>query len=106
MGFSWSSFIAQSVLLGCCVRSGLSTHIILAEDKPVPARRDLGYALATDDEIVFKVAPADAVRPSQPVLDRLDPEIDRRGIQAARAKDVNDKHDTTCIGVDISEGRY
>ena len=106
MGFSWSSFVAQSVLLGCCTRSGLGTDLILAEGCPVPARGDLTFALATDDVMVFNVAPEGASRPSKDVLSALDAEIARRGIQAASAKDVDDEHNATCIGVDVDDGRF
>ena len=79
MGFSWSSYIAQSVLLQCCVRSGLDLSHILADDVPVPRDGKLSYALATDDVLIFNVAQADAVRPSKATLERLDKAILERG---------------------------
>ena len=106
MGFSWSSFIAQSVLLQCCVRSGLTTDRILADDTPVPRDGRLTYALATDDVMIFNVAQEGALQPTKDVLVQLDKCISDRGIQAAVAKDENDVHDVTCIGIDVCDGIF
>ena len=104
MGFSWSSYVAQSILLQCCMKGGLGTSQILADDVPVPRDGSLTYALAADDVMVFNVARADAVRPSKQILDRLDQAITHWGVQPAPAKDENGVHDVTCIGIDVCDG--
>lgn len=53
MGFSWSSFICQSTMLGICEHAGLRSFAVLADDTPAPARMDRTFALATDDVMVF-----------------------------------------------------
>ena len=53
MGFSWSSFIAQSYLLSRCVAAGLQKDLFLADDSVAPTDLSQVYGLATDDLIVF-----------------------------------------------------
>ena len=132
MGFSWSSFIAQSVLLNCCVSAGLGLDVILSADLPIPGREaavasaarlrnktntnsDLSrtaatlahrYALATDDVMLFTTAPIGCSDPSAGALCALDSTIRDRGIIAAERKNVNDALSETCIGVDFCDGIY
>ena len=53
MGFAWSSFIAQSQLLGVGTASGLTTERMLADDLDTPADLSAVFALATDDVMLF-----------------------------------------------------
>ena len=46
MGYSWSFFVAQSVLLKCCLNAGLTPEL-LCTDTPPPLRTDDCFALAT-----------------------------------------------------------
>ena len=43
MGFSWSSYIAQSYLLSLCRRAGLDEHRMLADDLDVPVGKEVMY---------------------------------------------------------------
>jgi len=51
MGFSWSSFVAQSTLLDVALAAGIAKSQILALDQPHPMSQDELVALATDDAI-------------------------------------------------------
>jgi len=101
MGFSWSSFLAQSYLLSRCVAGGLNTDMILCDDLPPPSDLDLTFALATDDVGVF--ARGERFRGDQAVR-KLDESIIDGGVQPHPAKSVNAQLDATCIGVDICSG--
>jgi hypothetical protein len=37
MGFAWSSFVAQSVMTGCCLQTGIDSDCFLADEKKHPA---------------------------------------------------------------------
>ena len=71
MGFAWSSFVAQSVLLGCCVNAGLTLDKNLSEDHDLPHDLRNTFALATDDVMVYTVAPSSSTAPSNKSLRAL-----------------------------------
>ena len=106
MGYAWSSFIAQTVLLRRCEESGLDRSIVLADTAPLPTNFDTCFALATDDLMLFSVAPEDAVDPSLSRRIAFDNVIARHGLIPATEKDVNDELSATCIGIDVDAGRY
>ena len=54
MGFSWSSFIAQSKMLQVCNDAGLTLDSILSDDLPTPSDLSRVFALATDDVMHFQ----------------------------------------------------
>ena len=103
MGFSWSSFIAQSKLLKCCRAAGLDEARMLADDLPVPAQTDVSFALATDDVMVFSLGDESA---AAPWLEALDEAIAASEIVRHPDKDVNAKTNETAIGVDLVDGRF
>ena len=102
MGFSWSSFIAQSTLLAKCRDAGLTDSRMLADDLPPPAR-GLTYGLATDDVMIFDAGGSGL---GQQAANRLDKVLGDAGLLRNCAKDVDDVECATCIGVDISAGRF
>jgi hypothetical protein len=101
MGFSWSSFLAQTTLLQCCHRAGFRTSSFLALDTPTPCDLTAAVALATDDVALFTTLSKKA---GDSLVGRIDDEIARRGIQAHRGKDVNYARDATVIGIDLCGG--
>ena len=103
MGFSWSSFVAQSCMLEVCTYAGLREDRILADDVPPPIRTDSAFALATDDVMLFTQSGAVA---SNQLLDRLDKAFLKVGVQKHPEKDVNAASSATCIGVDVDRGRF
>ena len=57
MGFAWSSFVAQEVLLRIAADGGLDSECVLAPDCPIPEDRDVAFAVATGNILicVFKI---------------------------------------------------
>ena len=106
MGFSWSSFVAQTVLLARCFESGLDLSKMLSDSNPCPRDMQQTFAVATDDVMIFTVGGPNARNPGAKACARLDNAIGKRGIQGAPEKDINDKMDATVIGIDVSNGRY
>ena len=106
MGYAWSSFIAQSVLLKRCEEAGLDRSIAIADTAPLPDDFSRCFALATDDLMLFSVAEEGAVHPSSAALKMFDDVILRHGLIPASEKNVNDEASATCIGIDIDSGRY
>ncbi len=53
MGYSWSSFVVQPILLGVCRDAGLTADIALTLDQPAPINTSLCVGLATDDVMIF-----------------------------------------------------
>jgi len=101
MGFAWSSYLAQSTLLGCCRRAGFGPARMLALDLPTPSHQEAVLALATDDVALFT---AGSRRSADACIARVDAEIENRGIQAHRGKDVNFALDANVIGIALCGG--
>ncbi len=53
MGFSWSSFVAQSSMLSVCSTAGLGQDRMLSTDLDTPVSVSEAFSLATDDVIHF-----------------------------------------------------
>ena len=101
MGFSWSSFIAQSYLLSRCVAAGLRKDLFLADDNIAPTDLRQVYGLATDDLIVFTRDDADLAKKT---VCRFDQELKRAGVVRAAEKDITATclpDGIPCIGIDV-----
>ena len=103
MGFSWSSFVAQSKLLRCCSHAGLTRDHMLADDLPIPSVIDTTFALATDDVMLFTIGEPHEAKPR---LDRQDQSIESAGVVAHRGKDINAELNGTAIGIDLVDGKH
>ena len=106
MGFSWSSFIAQSYLLSRCVVAGLQKDLFLADDSVAPTDLSQVYRPATDDLIVFT---QDNVQRATTTVGAFDRELDRAGVIRAAEKDITAAHSfegIPCIGIDVCDGMY
>ena len=64
MGHAWSSFIAQPMLLKRCKELGLDRSMVWADTAPLIVSFDACFSLASDDLMLFSVAPHDALDPS------------------------------------------
>ena len=110
MGFSWSSFVAQTVLLTRCVESGLPLRQILSDHNRPPDDMAETYALATDDLMLFTVSSSSATPAGTFHGPRRCEEFDRvlkcHGVQASPEKDINGSINDTCIGIDVCDGVY
>ena len=76
MGFSWSSWIAQSKMLDICVKAGLGRDRVLSDSRPPPLRQDVAFGVATDDVMVFTRS---TDRRARRVLRNLDRSFQREG---------------------------
>ena len=80
--------------------------MVLAETAPLPCSFDTCFALATDDLMLFSVAPPHATDPSLAVRCAFDAVIERHGLIPASEKDVNDAQSASVIGIHVDAGRY
>jgi len=103
MGFSWSSFIAQSHLLSVCANAGLDRSRVLAADVATPAVSDASFALATDDVMLFTDGSHDH---ACEWAERLDLALFDGGIRRSMDKDVTAARNGTCVGIDLVDGRW
>ena len=71
MGFSWSSCVAQSTLMGVCARAGLTQDYVLAADLPLPEDLSLAFAVATDDLMIFSSGPEDVTTRAAEAVERV-----------------------------------
>ena len=53
MGFSWSSYIAQTTMLDVCAEANLTKELVLCDTEPAPHSSRRAFALATDDIMYF-----------------------------------------------------
>ena len=102
MGFSWSSYLAQSTLLAALVKAGFPEERMLADDLPPPRDLDLCVSLATDDIMLFSRGHCPRARAA---IQQIDVAVNDLGVQAHHGKDVNEALDCTLIGVDLQHGR-
>ena len=102
MGFSWSSFLAQSTLLAALSQAGFTADHMLADDIPPPRDLDLCVSLATDDIMLFSRGSSSRARAA---ISRIDRAVSDLGVQAHHGKDVNESTSCTLIGVELQDGR-
>lgn len=102
MGFSWSSCVAQETLLTICEDGGLRSECVLAHDASLPRSLKTVFAVATDDLMIFSDAgPELTVRAAE----QVESAMVRNGIATNPDKDVDDALNTTCVGVNLVEGK-
>jgi len=97
MGFSWSSFIAQSNMVGACIDAGIDESALLCLEAAPPVGAHEWVTVATDDVILIHET-SDA---SRDCTRRLDAALQRRGIERNTAKDVDDARHVEALGCDI-----
>jgi hypothetical protein len=100
MGFSWSSYVAQSCATAICRKAGLGKHKQLAPDLPVPNRSREVFCIATNDIIHFSKSRAAALMR----MNRVDNAFKELGIEKHPAKDVDGTLCGRCLGIDLSNG--
>ena len=103
MGFSWSSAVAQETLLGIANDSGLTSEYVWATDKPLPSDWSLGFAVATDDMMIFSDSgPGITLGPTAD----FERGLLRHGAVKHPDKDLDDQLDATCLGIDLVRGTH
>lgn len=90
MGFSWSSYLAQSTLLAALCKAGFGKDRMLADDIPPPRDLDLCVSLATDDIMLFSRGRCALARAA---IAKIDGAVESLGIQAHHGKDVDEALD-------------
>ena len=102
MGFSWSSFIGQSVMVGACKRAGNKEDEFLCDMHPVPSENNDCISMCTGDVLHFtRRGPA----AGRMYMERLDEEWRDLGIQQHEGKAVYDGVlDGTGLGIDLVKG--
>ena len=106
MGFSWSSFVAQSYLLERCAAAGLEPRLFLSDDSVAPTDMQQLYGLATDDLMIFTVDDEVLARST---VSRFDDELESAGVVRAASKDITaalDRDGVPCIGIDVCDGTF
>ena len=101
MGFSWSSFIAQSAMLDVCRCAGLTEDLVLCDTLPAPRSLRQAFALATDDIMVFHRG---TLEESRRAMDRVDRAFVSHHVERHPLKDVTGASNATCIGIDVVDG--
>ena len=102
MGFSWSSFIAQSKMLDVCRTAGLGEDRMLALDLRTPDDVSEAFCLAADDVIHFcKEAEVGRER-----MRRLDRAFACHGVQKHEQKDIDQVLSGKAIGVELGGGLF
>ena len=103
MGYSWSSFVAQSVMLDVCRQAGLDSSKILADGRPAPRDMAEVVALATDDIMAFSRRNS---RGPKRAMDAVDVAMGRIGVVKHDKKNVTGVLDATFIGIDLRWGTH
>ena len=101
MGFSWSSYVAQSVMTGCCMRAGATVDTFLAHDGTVPEDMTAVIGVATDDVMHFSNEGPDR---GQAWMEGLENIFAAVGVVSNPSKDLVGSRNATCVGIDFVEG--
>ena len=80
MGFSWSSFVAQSNMVAACLDAGIDERALLCLEEAPPYRTEEWVTVATDDVILIHQSPGASADCTQ----RLDEALRRRGFAQSR----------------------
>ena len=109
MGFSWSSYVAQSTMVRSCLAAGFPEHVFLTEahQLPPPFVTSVCGSLAvnTDDITHFLRASVVAKRAIDiPPLAFLDEAWRVQGIEHQHRKSCDLIRDGTVLGIDLVEG--
>jgi hypothetical protein len=103
MGFSWSSFVAQSVLLARCSDAGLAPDMALCMEQPAPLDTREVFGLATDDVFHFTSRGMSAACRR---MQQVDCALANGGIVRNKDKDLTAEANGTIIGIDFCCGHF
>ena len=97
MGFSWSSFIAQSTLVAVSRGAGIPDAQIISLDQPHPKDQSELVALATDDAIFVHTDKAAALQR----LNDFDDSLLHYHVERNKAKDENARDHIIALGCSV-----
>jgi len=102
MGFSWSSYVAQEVMLAVCDAAGIDEAAILDMGCLVPADVVDWCTVATDDIILLDTN-AECARTR---LAAIDAAFDATGVRRNRDKDVDAEEEGEALGCYVSSTHH
>ena len=103
MGFAWSSFVAQSVMTGCCLQTGLLASAFLADGQQIPGDMRTVVGVATDDIMHFSdVGPEVGAN----WMASLEGVFSQVGVLTNQNKDIVGALNGTCVGIDLTHGVF
>ena len=101
MGFSWSSAVAQETLLRIAEARGLTDSVIWSPVKPLPPSWELGFAVATDDMMIFSDAgPGRTLEAAR----GFETALVRHGAVKHPEQDLDDALNACCLVIDLVDG--
>ena len=108
MGSSWASLVAQSVMTGALLRSGVSVDQFLHAQGAVPPQGRPAFSVATDDVISFERGFFDTIVPGSvcPEFASLERIWNEDGIVGKPSKSVDRSRDGTALGRDLVAGKF
>ena len=105
MGFGWSSYVAQTVMVGSVLRSGFGAHELLSAEQLILPSSSRAIAVATDDVHHFArqhtVVDVEEDKP----LDVLDQEWESYGLVGHPGKAVDNQLDARVLGMELRGGK-
>ena len=107
MGFAWSSFVAQSVMVKCCVRSGFKSSQLLSSERALVQDSLPVVAVATDDINLFErfsIPERRAAGNQRSPLSRLDATWEDLGIQGHPEKATERLQNGKVLGIQLRDG--
>ena len=107
MGFSWSSFVAQSVMLGTVHNAGFTDAQLLCEEAHLPSSIAETVSIATDDVNHFLVASASEVESREDLpLQALDRTGEHCGLKFNTDKTVDFQMSGQTLGLVLKGGTH
>ena len=105
MGFSWSSFVAQSVMIGACFQAGFTSSQLLTDEGRLVDSSLPSLSVATDDIVQFTQGSRTEIESLHEIpMAALDRAWEAIGIQAQQDKSYNLKQTVDVLGVALIEG--
>ena len=102
MGFSWSSFIGQSLMVGTCKAAGADDLQFLCDENAVPPPAEYLLSVCTDDVLHFS---RDGSAKGRAFMERLDSVWNTARLQQHEGKAIYDSVlDGTAMGIDLTGG--
>lgn len=105
MGFGWSSYVAQSVMVSSCLNAGFKEEVFLSDERLLLPTSHRCIAIATDDVNLFqRLSEQERADLDELPLACLDAEWSRMGLQGHPSKSIDLAKDIKTLGVELCGG--
>ena len=105
MGFGWSSYVAQSFMLGSVRGAGFGDHQLLAEEWCLPPLHEPAITIATDDVLLMQRGSSEEIAAaSVSPLHDLDCTWTETGVTCQAAKSFDSQLSCNMLGVSLRDG--